>query len=66
VFVMQANGDAQRTEEQPYGIPDKKVPERWDVVGLGQAMVVTAVTLYCLVSWFLGVSSVRVSKHVDV
>ncbi|KAG0569113.1 hypothetical protein M758_6G061600 [Ceratodon purpureus] len=33
------NGDPQRIEEQPYGIPDKKVPERWDVVGLGQAMV---------------------------
>ena len=41
MFVMQVNGDSQRTEEQPYGIPDKAVPERWDVVGLGQAMVVT-------------------------
>ncbi|KAG0585351.1 hypothetical protein KC19_2G004600 [Ceratodon purpureus] len=37
--ASQVSGDAQRTEEQPYGIPDKKVPERWDVVGLGQAMV---------------------------
>lgn len=37
--AYQANGDPQRTEEQPYGIPDKMVPERWDVVGLGQAMV---------------------------
>jgi sugar/nucleoside kinase (ribokinase family) len=35
----QVHGEAQRTEEQPYGIPDKEVPERWDVVGLGQAMV---------------------------
>lgn len=52
VFVMQVNGDSQRTEEQPYGIPDKKVPERWDVVGLGQAMVFTTVTLYYLVCWF--------------
>lgn len=46
--VLQANGDPQRTEEQPYGIPDKMVPERWDVVGLGQAMVNTFLVQYCL------------------
>lgn len=51
--VLQMNGDPQRIEEQPYGIPDKKVPERWDVVGLGQAMVGVSVTLYVLISWWL-------------
>lgn len=49
--VLQMNGDPQRTEEQPYGIPDKKLPERWDVVGLGQAMVIVYFTLYLLASW---------------
>ncbi|KAL2649586.1 hypothetical protein R1flu_017714 [Riccia fluitans] len=24
---------------QPYGVPEMKVPDRWDVIGLGQAMV---------------------------
>lgn len=42
---MQVHGEAQRTEEQPYGIPDKEVPKRWDVVGLGQAMVLITLTL---------------------
>ena len=26
-------------DQQPYGIPDRRVPAYWDVVGLGQAMV---------------------------
>uniref|UniRef100_A0A7I4AR62 Carbohydrate kinase PfkB domain-containing protein n=2 Tax=Physcomitrium patens TaxID=3218 RepID=A0A7I4AR62_PHYPA len=37
--ASQVNSDAQRAEEQPYGIPEKRVPEHWGVVGLGQAMV---------------------------
>ncbi|KAJ7530136.1 hypothetical protein O6H91_15G080700 [Diphasiastrum complanatum] len=30
---------AEQHSEQPYGVPEIKVPKHWDVVGLGQAMV---------------------------
>lgn len=33
------NGGSHNGNEQPHGISTKRVLERWDVVGLGQAMV---------------------------
>ncbi|XP_024356535.1 uncharacterized protein [Physcomitrium patens] len=37
--VCQMNGGSHNGNEQPHGISTKRVLERWDVVGLGQAMV---------------------------
>ncbi len=36
---MQVNADAQEAGKQSFGIPVRVVPDCWDVVGLGQAMV---------------------------
>ncbi|CAM6042834.1 unnamed protein product, partial [Sphagnum compactum] len=37
--AVQASADLPQTAEQPYGIPERRIPDCWDVVGLGQAMV---------------------------
>ena len=34
------------SDQQPYGIPDRRVPAYWDVVGLGQAMVSTCALVF--------------------
>lgn len=44
VHVLQMNGGSHNGNEQPHGISTKRVLERWDVVGLGQAMVATTFT----------------------
>jgi hypothetical protein len=36
---VQVNADAQEAGKQSFGIPVRVVPDCWDVVGLGQAMV---------------------------
>jgi hypothetical protein len=36
---VQVNADAQEAGKQSFGVPVRVVPDCWDVVGLGQAMV---------------------------
>lgn len=39
IFYSSEAYSKQQKADQPYGIPEKKLPACWDVVGLGQAMV---------------------------